>query len=159
MSAYIVSPRTIKAMVQYLGQNLMTYHKMTKDEAAELLYDENRKSVSARYDEKESTTEKGEFLRAVVGKGWEYLAFSDGSAVDMIKVARCYQYQTCEHDGHENSKAWKLSEAVIDEAIHNLPGWGKAPWGLDDEEPKEVISLAELAKKVRAEYIEKRKKK
>lgn len=150
MSAYMVSPRTIKAMVQYLGSDL-TYHKVTKDEAAELLYDENRKSVSCRYDEKESSTEKGEFLRAVVGKGWEYIALPSGSAVDFIKIAKCYQYQTCEHDGHENSKAWKLSEGVIDAAVHRLPGWDKAPWGLDDEEPAEVISLAGLAERIRNE--------
>lgn len=149
MSAYLVTPRTIKAMVQYIGDvDLGRYHHCTMDEAAEMLYDENMRSLGARYGDATSSVEKGKYLKEVVGKGWEYCALPDEKAIDLIKIAKCYQYQTCEHKGHEESKAWKISDAVISRAIRKLPGYDEAPWGLRDEPEAEVISLGALAKKL-----------
>ena len=149
MSAYLVTPRTIKAIVQAIKESdLKTYHGLTREEAAELLYDENVKSLHARYGDKLSSTEKGDYLRRVKGKGWEYIAFPNSSPLSIIKINKCWQYQSCEHEGHEETKAWKLTDAIISRQIDELPGYDQAPWGLDDEPETEIISLFDLANKI-----------
>lgn len=51
-------------------------------------------------------------------------------AVHMIKLCHHYAYQACEHDGWKASAARKLTGAIEAHAVHHLPGYDDAPWGL-----------------------------
>ena len=50
-------------------------------------------------------------------------------AVQIIKAAKCYAYQACEHDGWESSDAKRVVDLIIEHAILDLPGYSEAPWG------------------------------
>lgn len=51
-------------------------------------------------------------------------------ALHIIKACHCYAYQACEHPGWQDSAARKLVDAIEADAVHRLPGYGAAPWGL-----------------------------
>ena len=51
------------------------------------------------------------------------------SQVQIIKAARCLDYQSCEHPGWEQSDACKLLQAIIgDDTSAHLPGYDEAEW-------------------------------
>lgn len=49
--------------------------------------------------------------------------------VDVLSAIRCYEYQSCEHPGWEESRAKAFCDALTSLAIACLPGYDKAPWG------------------------------
>ncbi len=51
-------------------------------------------------------------------------------AVHMIKLCHHYAYQACEHHGWKESAACRLIRAIESHAVHNLPGYDDAPWGV-----------------------------
>ena len=51
-------------------------------------------------------------------------------ALHMIKLCHHYAYQSCEHSGWQSSDARKLIDAIESHAVHNLPGYTDAPWGI-----------------------------
>ena len=51
-------------------------------------------------------------------------------ALHMIKLCHHYAYQACEHPGWQDSAARKLIASLESHAVHNLPGYDDAPWGL-----------------------------
>lgn len=48
----------------------------------------------------------------------------------IIKLCHHYAYQACEHSGWKDSAARKAIAALESYAVHNLPGYDDAPWGL-----------------------------
>lgn len=51
-------------------------------------------------------------------------------ALHIIKLCHNYAYQACEHPGWKDSAARKLIDSVESHAVHHLPGYDDAPWGL-----------------------------
>ncbi len=50
-------------------------------------------------------------------------------AVQLLKSARCYEYQTSDDSAYESSEAAAIMECIIDRAISHLPGYESAVWG------------------------------
>jgi hypothetical protein len=131
MSAFIVTDTHINALVRYASRHKITvaYGNPTmrlnvsahEQEVAQLLIDENIKSVNYRYSEAESG-----FIE--YDRGAPIL-----SAIQAIKAAHCLRYQSCEHSDYEDSIAFKLIEAIIADAIPRLEGYESASWAIDDK--------------------------
>ena len=132
MSAFTVTNTHINALVRYASRHKITvaYGNPTmrlnvsahEQEVAQLLLDENIKSVNYRYSEKESG----------------YIEYDRGapilSAIQAIKAAQCLRYQSCEHPEYEGSIAERLIEAIISDAIPRLEGYNEAQWAIHGTE-------------------------
>lgn len=124
MSAYLVSKETIDAIVTFW--KFGGYERHTDKEATQtgqMLWEENARSVNARYRENDPTPHY-QYKEKLVHNGKRL------APVDIIKLVECWQYQTCETDNYRETPAWRLSEHILSEAIRQLPGYEEAPWGL-----------------------------
>jgi hypothetical protein len=52
--------------------------------------------------------------------------------VDILKMAHCLDYQSCEIDGWEKTLAFRQLERIKYAAVSSLPGYDDAPWGWED---------------------------
>jgi len=132
MSAFTVTNTHINALVRYASRKQLSVpygHPSVRlnvseheQEVAQLLLDENIKSVNYRYSEKESG----------------YIEYDRGapilSAIQAIKAAQCLRYQSCEHPEYEGSIAQLLVEAIISDAIPRLEGYNDAQWAIHSTE-------------------------
>ena len=50
--------------------------------------------------------------------------------VGTLKAIQCFEYQACEHDGWEKSKAKAWIDRLLGETIAALPGYEGEPWGI-----------------------------
>lgn len=130
MSAFICGDATFKVLALYhTSQPSLDLRAATG--TARLLYAENLESVLYRYKtDKRENYAKPEELDAVTfadnGKLARYLR----DPIAMIKIAQCYAYQSCEHDGWATSRARQIADDVVARALRKLPGYDEAPWGL-----------------------------
>ena len=142
MSATIVSTATIEAIVTFALRTLDSIDPLPGTSTAtwvpikalsphaigQALLDENHRSVNHRY-ATDATAPCYRHLDRACFK-------PDGlnsrllMATDIIKLAHCLAYQSCEHDDWETSWAKRFLDRVIDAAIRLLPDYGDAPWGL-----------------------------
>jgi hypothetical protein len=132
MSAFIVNDNHISALVRWACRDNLRYYRRNADgvgvagneqRIAQLLLDENIKSVNHRYNE---TTEQ-----AIV-----YDAFATNLLpIEVIKACHCLAYQSCEHDGWEASEAKCILDSIEAAAIRRLPGYDAAKWEI---QPKQV---------------------
>jgi len=60
-----------------------------------------------------------------------FVRLSDYPPLTVIKLCHHYAYQACEHDGWKDSDARKLVDTIESHAVHNLPGYDAAPWGIE----------------------------
>lgn len=94
-----------------------------------LLASENLRSLAARYPRETAND-------AAVLDSFEPLTRAQEreakawSPMTMIKLARCYAYQSCEHDGWEDSAACRMMAALEQKLVTMLPGYDDAPWGV-----------------------------
>jgi hypothetical protein len=145
MSAFIVSNTHINALVRFATENNISVYGNLKqplhvsgneDATAQMLHDENVRSVNARY----SGSTQAE--RVVYMIDAPLL-----SPVQAIKAAQCLQYQSCETDDWKETAANLLLEAIIGKAIRLLPGYSESPWVIRESSlPKGPVSLALLAR-------------
>ena len=137
MSAFIVTDTHINALVRYASRHklsvffnrqlgfpfgkeqLKTYDN--EQAIAQILLDENVKSVNYRYRDNEVMT----------------ITYDPGApiltAIQAIKAAQCLKYQSNECDDFEESIAFKLIEAIIADAIPRLEGYESASWAINDK--------------------------
>jgi len=137
MSAFIVTDTHINALVRYASRHklsvffnrklgfpfgkeqLKTYGN--EQAIAQILLDENVKSVNYRYRDNEVMT----------------ITYDPGApiltAIQAIKAAQCLKYQSNECDDFEESIAFKLIEAIIADAIPRLEGYESASWAIADK--------------------------
>lgn len=54
------------------------------------------------------------------------------TAVEALKLLKCYEYQACEHPGWETSATKRFCGELKEILIGCLDGFKEAPWGLDD---------------------------
>lgn len=97
-------------------------NKRDSEILGELLLKENLKSINYRYPD-HSFIEG--FKLCHVADNTQY------TPVQMIKLAQCYDYQSCEHPEYKGCIAQRLMDSIISDCIRMLPGYDEAPWGLD----------------------------
>jgi hypothetical protein len=85
---------------------------------AQILLDENYKSVNHRYKENDSDTINFEFEPAL-------------SCVQIIKACECYDYQACETKEYKDSAAKRIIEWIEGKAVRTLPGYESAEWEIN----------------------------
>ena len=85
----------------------------------QMLMRENRLSVNYRYGESEAedlyTFEPPAMTVHV-------------EPVVILKTIDCFEYQSCEHPGWEDSEAHAFCQALRRRMIRRLPGYAEAPW-------------------------------
>lgn len=132
MSAFIVGDKLINIILEYLNRNgkrVYTHNNvfliddldhLTK--MAQILVDENYRSVNFRYNEN-TKPHKIEYSPVA--------AFQELPPVNVLKACNCYDYQSCETQDYHESEAFQIIEAARTIAIHNLPGYDQAPWDIN----------------------------
>lgn len=65
----------------------------------------------------------------------------------IAKLAQCYDYQACEHDGYYTSSAKMIVDALIARYPVSLPGYDAMPWGIGGPDD---LAKAKPAKRVSA---------
>jgi hypothetical protein len=145
MSAFLVSHKHINTLLSWASRRHFGVHITLKDgsvldfsnkthlqQAAEILLTENILSIAARYPDTEGHPERIPGPIAELGKEIRYRAYLDPvSPVTILKACDCYDYQACETDDYEYSSAHAIVDRIRHEAIHCLPEYDKAPWGID----------------------------
>jgi hypothetical protein len=130
MSAFLCSDKHISAVVHFINVNFSHWRTIgadlpTTDDpqgVGRVLYAANLFSVDTRYPDK--ATEE-----LVV---WRYK--SPVAALDVVsflKALDCLEYQSCEPENWEGSRAHRVISWARGCAIAMLPGYDKAPWGID----------------------------
>ena len=106
------------------------FDHMDDNKLGQMLWDENQKSVDARYsgsrDEVRQTMNVGQ-------KAPRYRFNMPGEKlthVVVLKAIHCYEYQASEHDGWEASAARKYCDELAQVMVKTLPGYKEAPWSL-----------------------------
>jgi hypothetical protein len=118
MSAFICNNSHITALAAYAARNRIAGHSDAKA-IGEILHAENVRSVNCRYGE--STQPSFELC--------EWAAFQPFSLVQIVKAARCLDYQSCEHRGWPDSEAAKIVQAITaDHPSRDMPGYAEADW-------------------------------
>jgi len=115
-----------------------------------MLWRENMKSVGYRYEGESSATLPGPNDPSSVIEArdlrhvWNHI-----DPVQVLKACDCYEYQSCEHKGWEESEAHTFIKFLRKAAWNALPGYDDAKWGAPEPMSGHVISLSALAGKAR----------
>jgi hypothetical protein len=156
MSAYVVDRNHIKYLVSaavagpdkfHLWHDGKTIFDLDRSDAdgltslGQMLWDENIKSIEARYPDCVGKPEK------MPGRNDEKFIYCHGSGfrvdrfepVQVIKAAACYAYQSCEHDGWEKSAAKAFCDTLRDKYIRLLAGYEQAEWGAPAEAARSEV--------------------
>lgn len=136
MSAYLVDADTIDLLVAAADAWRLTFANREgtdaaelhvcshRDEAGQLLWDENARSVNARYREKASAPTYT----------WTPLCLDRAAvampvAVLVLGSVRCLRYQSCETEDYSSTRASRLLDRIEAEACRKLINVHDAPWG------------------------------
>ncbi|MGO9013617.1 MAG: hypothetical protein ACLQF0_01430 [Dissulfurispiraceae bacterium] len=157
MSAFVVSPEHIRELAAFavskkhgsmrVDPRYLKYHisetlaaqfndSMTDDEIATIyagvLYSENLRSVGERYpdckgdiDELPGLIEKPSYI---VVRMRDIIDRKVRNMIDILKMCKCLEYQSCETDDYYTTDAYKLTQAIKEAAISSLPGYDDAVW-------------------------------
>jgi hypothetical protein len=135
MSAFIVSREHIRALVQaaLMGPTELaigTYWPILRFDGKDMnpeglgkaLARENRISVDYRYPQHANGETDQPFSLGFPRRR---------SAVEILKLIACYEYQACEHPGWEDSPVRQFCRDLEAAIITELPGYDEAPWTID----------------------------
>ena len=142
MSAYLVEPNHIRFLVEsalYVARRDFQpsvvrrfswsgglLSAATTTETGQMLWDENRRSLSYRYPDDEDDWKLDVYLHRPAG------LFFKPSPAEILKSADCYAYQSCEHPDWAESNAHAFIAALCKRAYALTPGYEEAPWGAPD---------------------------
>jgi hypothetical protein len=137
MSAYIVSKEHIIYLVTAAHRidrlnRCGGYTNLPCD--ASILWQENVLSVNARYPGDKSD----HALYTIEEKDIPGIIHLPDLG-QLAKAVHCYEYQSCEHDGWEDSEAFAWCEKVKYNILQALPGYQNAVWGCPKDKKGEVI--------------------
>lgn len=125
MSAFVLPASHINALVAY---GFKAGHSDPTADGA-MLMRENIASVAYRYQD------SADLPGPIPTPDPEAYTFSRPAraltAVEAIKAANCYEYQSCEHPGWKTGQAKKWIDNLRNVAISNLPGYAEAAWEID----------------------------
>jgi hypothetical protein len=132
MSAFIVNQNHINALVSAMldghmsywdGHNRVFVTRHNAEETGRILLAENVRSVNYRYRGELDDDEKN------AAASYRFTQFARRlSPVQLIVAVHCLDYQSCETEDYENSIAWRICQAIISAACHQLPGYDSAKW-------------------------------
>ena len=158
MSAYIVTPEHIRALAVFAAGRTGTGYGQArrrvdasilrhlggedmggKPEAAvasyfaDVLYQENIRSVRARYPDDKWDDLPGLCVKPIrVPVSAAHMARPDPlRPVDILKMCDCLEYQSCETSDYHGTTAATLLQAIRKAAISELDGYDDAPWEYD----------------------------
>ena len=117
MSAFIVSKKHIDIMVDALSEDHTP--ELHKNTTGQMFWEENYKSVNARYNEQDKCPE---YVFEKPEK--EY------TPVEVAKLVHCYMYQSCEHDEWDGSDAQSISVGLLNDLWRRMPGYDSAEWSI-----------------------------
>lgn len=139
MSAYLVAPEHIAALAAYAvsGRTPYALHEWeggdkteTAKNVAKHLAVANLKSVITRYPDDTSGNRPGAapeddiYVTESMRFAAKYSRMPQVlSALDILNMAMCYEYQSCEPDDWETSLAAQQIRWIVSKAIRNLPGF------------------------------------
>jgi len=131
MSAWMCTKTHIGVLAEYYARSSEESPALFEElylETFELLNQANCESLAARYGD------PIEENRHEVAPGFFAMGRNRyrGNPVAIIKAAHCFEYQACEYEGWARSEACKRVQAIIKAATFEIPGYGDAPWGIDD---------------------------
>jgi hypothetical protein len=66
----------------------------------------------------------------LTSKFFASLRFYPFTAVEALKIVRCYAYQSCEHPAWETSAAKQFCDGLTATLISSLPGYDVATWAI-----------------------------
>lgn len=150
MSAFVVSHAHIDALLTFADLKRLTDYlsyevnhgteKLSLTEIGRILLAENERSVCHRYPDCTESDKPGTIGEEAIGykfKTWQSVfKLQHGQLCALIlKACDCYDYQACETDDYDQSIARRIIDRIRDRAIHSLPGYEDAPWGIDDHGP------------------------
>jgi hypothetical protein len=139
MSAFQVSNRHIDLLVyaRTLPDFKVLESDLDRDELGRLLLGENLKSLAARYGDDRnagSAASKSKWEDVKQVEAYVYSTPTDAAGVrdivSIIKQIHCYEYQSCEHEGWETSRASKYCKDLLELLLFKLPGYAAAKWGV-----------------------------
>jgi hypothetical protein len=127
MSAYVVDRHHVIFLAK--ARSLLPesiHHEDPKQELkdAQMLWDENVKSVQFRY----TSPPDGDFtitMQDIQNTNWNRPV----DCVQVIKSIGCYEYQSCEHPGWKTSRAYQFCQSLLRIALNSVPGYDSAMWG------------------------------
>jgi hypothetical protein len=119
MSAWIVSEKLISLLVNEASK-AQTINGEDPSALGQMLWEENHKSINARYTSRVEVCPRFTFKRPATSYG----------PLAVIKQIDCYEYQSCEHDGWKDSKARRFCRDLKSRLISNMPEYDAAPWGI-----------------------------
>lgn len=134
MSAYVVDRDHIAYLIEAAlsGRDGMWFEcdYVNENRAAKLgqmLWDENVRSVRARYPDCEDE------LPGPIGCDYQYgeherLFALTPAPVAVLKACACYDYQACETEDYPKTDAADFINALRLHMIHQLPGYEEADW-------------------------------
>lgn len=125
MSAYLCSERHLSTLAfELVWRNIVDRDVRTTEKSVfRSLIKTNLDSLKARY----SDTEEEQELSLT----YTYKPEKGLPPMQVYKLAECYAYQSCEHDGWEDSQEKMWMEDLKASIINNLPEYKAARWSLD----------------------------
>lgn len=142
MSAFILGKEHINYLIEAARSRTLNpnsrfqwfhngWHEIESPSAAgQMLWDENIKSVHARYPDDELDQLPGPIGETFVFQ-YSHCYSRRIDPVQVLKACSCYEYQTCEHEEWEASEAKAFIDSLKSDAIHALPGWEEAQWEIE----------------------------
>lgn len=130
MSAYLVEREHIEYLVEAaVDKGICSEgHLIRRGNASEIgqmLWDENQRSLGARYEGRHGSHDPAP-------RYGEHVGLSKSPSADpaqLAKACNCYSYQACETDDWETTPAFRLISKLIASTTRNLPGYDRAKWG------------------------------
>lgn len=125
MSAYLCSEKHLSTLAFELVRRHVVDQGVhtTEKSVFQSLVKTNLDSLKARY----SDTEEEQELSLT----YTYKPEKGLTPIQVYKLAECYAYQSCEHNGWEDSQEKMWMEALKDSIIYNLPEYKAASWSID----------------------------
>lgn len=126
MSAFLCSQNHINALVNwatrnspYGGQSIVQRLETTPQALGELLYNANVRSLEARYGADHGLGSYAYKFKRVL---------TSPNAVQILKACSCYDYQACEVDDYQQTKAADIIDQIRADALRAVPGYQEAAW-------------------------------
>lgn len=146
MSAFLVHAGHIDYLVSaalacHTGAVQFGYEPVTvanADACGRMLWRENVASVSYRYPRDTPDALPGPIPYTDPG-AYTFRPYRQVTIVQALKAVGCYEYQSCEHPGWEESDARTFCVQLQSALIARLPGYAAAPWTI--EEPGDGSSM------------------